>query len=57
MVKPTKRPKRTKVTFRKVESFISCYQCPTCKVLYEGGGPRKNVTRFVCDCGQELIAN
>ncbi len=50
----TKRPKKTTVRYK--ESFIevSEYQCPTCKTTF-CGGVNRNVTRFRCSCGQELI--
>jgi hypothetical protein len=56
-MKITKRPKRVRVKYRPVQNTISEYTCPSCKVCYVGGGPAKNVTRFVCDCGQELIVS
>ena len=56
MVNPTKRPKRARVKWIKVVGERSSYSCPTCRVHYEGGVSR-NTTRFVCDCGQELIVD
>ena len=56
-MKVTQRAKSVDVM---VEEFmeirrISSYVCPSCRVGYKGIGPSKNVTRFVCECGQELI--
>jgi len=56
-MKVTKRPKHVTVIHKplKVTITISAYQCPTCKGYFASDGPPKRVTRFVCDCGQELI--
>ena len=56
-MKVTKRAKSVDVN---VEEFmelqrITSYLCPSCGTEYKGFGPKKNVTRFVCECGQELI--
>jgi hypothetical protein len=56
-MKITKKPKKVKIEYRKMESYYSCYVCPTCHIGYEGNGPNKNVKRFICDCGQELIVD
>ena len=55
--KPTKKAKRVVVDYEKTTTveYISQYTCPCCKVNYRGYGPNKNVTRFLCKCGQELI--
>ena len=55
--KVTKRPKRVTVKYEEVIAIISKYTCPSCYVSFVGGGPDKNVTRFVCTCGQELIVD
>ena len=55
----TKRPKRVLIKVRK-ETVINCYssyQCPQCHTVFEGYGPAGNVTRFYCNCGQELIVD
>lgn len=53
----TKRPKTAVVEYRKVTKIeeISVYWCPACRAQYKGFGPARNVTRFKCECGQELI--
>ena len=56
-MKVTKRPKRVSVRHREITRTIAEYTCPTCNVQFVGNGPMKNVIRFVCDCGQELIVN
>jgi len=56
-MKPTKRPKRVKITYEKFKSELAVFICPSCKTEFRGFGPRKNVTRFVCECGQELIVD
>jgi hypothetical protein len=53
-MKITKRAKPVKVRTREITTIISSYTCPTCRVTFEGGGPRSNVLRFICSCGQEL---
>jgi len=60
MNKVTKRPKSTKVKWKRVEQIahISEYTCPTCKVIFRNTIPslyKIKITRFVCDCGQGLI--
>lgn len=55
-MKVTKRPKKVKVHQREVKSIRSEYCCPTCQSIFIGG-VFENVTRFICDCGQELIVN
>lgn len=56
-MKPTKKPKRVKLHIRRVDAYVSSYKCPTCRIQYEGGGPKNNVIRFRCQCGQELIVD
>ena len=51
----TRRPKNVIVEWLEVVTYEVNYECPTCKVHYLGAGPAKNVTRFICSCGQELI--
>lgn len=31
------------------------YTCPSCHTTFKGGDPNKHTTRFICECGQELI--
>lgn len=52
----TKRPKKVAVTYKKTESYYAKYACPSCHTIFVGSGPDKNVIRFRCQCGQELIA-
>ena len=56
-MKITKKAKSVKVRYIEVKeiSYIPEYQCPTCRTVYKGFGPARNVTRFICECGQELI--
>lgn len=58
-MKITKRPKKTKITYIKVirELEIIKYNCPTCKTTFKMDFPMRKVTRFICDCGQELIVD
>jgi hypothetical protein len=53
-MKVTKKAKLVKVIYREVKSYIPLYTCPTCGVEFFGNGPRRNVIRFKCDCGQIL---
>ena len=50
----TKKAKPVKVTFEKVEGYVSVCTCPTCKVEYHGNNINKNTIQFRCDCGQIL---
>lgn len=52
----TKKPKPVIVTWEKVTytRIHSEYQCPSCR-SYFIKAIDNNVTRFVCQCGQELI--
>lgn len=58
-MKITKAAKRVDVTYFPMRSILyrAEYQCPVCKVVFYNGGPDRNVTRFKCKCGQELIVN
>ena len=52
----TKRAKMVSVKWNK-EQYIrltSEYQCPICHTIYKGTLTTL-ITRFLCDCGQELI--
>jgi hypothetical protein len=53
-MKVTKKSKKVKVKFTVIESYISSYECSTCKVIFQGGGPSSNVLKFKCNCGQIL---
>ena len=56
-MKVTKRAKSVTVydyTFTE-EVCIPTYTCPSCHTGYQGAGPGKRTTRFICECGQELI--
>lgn len=55
MIRITKRPKQVMVEHEEVVGYISQYYCPACHITYRGGGPERNVVRFMCKCGQELI--
>lgn len=55
-MKLTKKPKTVKVKWNE-ETFtklLSEYRCPVCRTIYIGTIEEK-VTRFNCDCEQELI--
>ena len=54
-MKKTKKPKRVKIEYREVISEVAEYTCPVCRTLFIGAGIKRNITRFKCDCGQELI--
>ena len=51
----TKSPKKVKVTWIQSVSFTSKYYCPSCHGLFDGDAGGRNVLRFRCRCGQELI--
>jgi len=51
----TKRAKSVTVFEKACKSTITSYTCPSCFVSFQGYGPRDNVIRFRCKCGQELI--
>jgi predicted RNA-binding Zn-ribbon protein involved in translation (DUF1610 family) len=58
MRKPTKRAKSTIVKWHKNVSvwYMSEFQCPNCKTTWKNTlSKSNNITRFKCDCGQELI--
>jgi hypothetical protein len=50
----TKRAQVAVVRFKEVTEYISEYWCPACCTIYSGFLSR-NVLRFICKCGQELI--
>jgi hypothetical protein len=54
-MKITVRPKKVKVKFIETTVEHAVYDCPTCGCTFKGFGPQRNVTRFKCECGQELI--
>lgn len=58
-MKITKKPKVVKIKRCEMKevSYLSEYICPTCKTGFKGFGPRGDVTRFKCECGQELIVS
>jgi hypothetical protein len=57
-LKVTKRAKQVKIEW--IENTYTCkkskYKCPVCKTIFEGSINGK-VTRFYCNCGQELICD
>lgn len=55
MIKITKTPKHINMIHREYKTYVSEYSCPTCGVNIIGAGIKDSVTRFKCDCGQELI--
>jgi hypothetical protein len=52
-----KKPKRVELGWKECTYYVATYQCPECKIIYVGGGPSRNATRFLCNCGQELIVS
>ena len=52
-----KKPKKIKVTWNEFIShkIVPDYTCPFCKVNFHGADIAINVTRFICDCDNELI--
>lgn len=57
MIKPTKRPKKVSFKERKITGSVYDYKCPTCYTLFSFHYNMVKVTRFKCDCGQELIVD
>jgi len=55
--KITKRAKSVDVIVHEyvVTERVSSYVCPSCHKEYKGFGPNRRATRFLCECGQELI--
>ena len=58
-MKKTINPKRVSIIRHKETRIFyrNEYTCPTCKINFYNGGPEHRVTRFKCECGQELIVN
>lgn len=54
-MKPTKKPKKVRVEWYESTCFTSEYTCPSCRNVFDGFVGSKNVLRFRCRCGQELI--
>jgi len=57
MKKVTKKPKGVIVYWKECQSFNSVYNCPSCGTEFQGFVGSENITRFKCQCGQELIIN
>lgn len=55
MIKITKRPKYVTVERIITQGYYLRYRCPSCQVEFSGALRGDNTTRFVCECGQELI--
>jgi hypothetical protein len=53
----TKKPKKVAIIYKTVISYQSTYLCPSCHTTFLGAGIAKNILRFKCDCGQELIVS
>ena len=53
----TSKPKRVEIIRHKETRIIyrNEYTCPSCKTNFYNSGPDIWVTRFKCECGQELI--
>ena len=54
----TKKAKQVKLEWAEetITHYRSKYECPTCKTIYIGTiSKTSKVSRFFCDCGQELI--
>ncbi len=56
-MKVTKRPKRVTIIREQVVSERSSYGCPACRAYFIGAGIGRNIKRFRCSCGQELIVD
>jgi len=54
----TKKAKTAIVKHFRIPSwrYETEYQCPGCHTIFKAGEPGKNVLRFVCKCGQVIIA-
>jgi predicted RNA-binding Zn-ribbon protein involved in translation (DUF1610 family) len=52
----SKKPKSVIVRWEERQwiHYYSIYQCPHCRVEYQNTLDKK-ITRFKCECGQELI--
>ena len=59
MGKITKKAKRVNVTWEEYTyiSHKSIYQCPSCYTNFHNTLQQRNITRFICDCGQELMVD
>lgn len=57
MIRVTKRAKSVEVfdLIQQVETHTPKYTCPTCRSTTIGWCCGRDVTRFICECGQELI--
>lgn len=56
-MKVSKKAIKVKLEWKE-EPFISYrseYKCPKCKATFQGFVRDRNTTRFLCECGQELI--
>ena len=53
------KPKKVKVIYKEIKctSYRAEYQCPKCKIFFQDDTLYKNVTRFLCSCGQEIIVD
>ena len=56
MSKISKLPKRVDVYEKQVITYETIYTCPDCHTKFVGF-VSGNTTRFMCQCGQELIVN
>ena len=54
-VRITKRAKSVDVLIHEFTDTYPEYHCPSCHTTFKGGGPGRSTTRFLCECGQELI--
>jgi predicted RNA-binding Zn-ribbon protein involved in translation (DUF1610 family) len=53
----TKKAKSVRVKRKEIQTtyITTSYTCPSCYTTFVGRSIAENVTRFICDCGQELI--
>ena len=59
MRKITKKAKRVKLIWEEYTytSYKSIYECPGCGIIFHNTLNQRNITRFICDCGQELMVD
>jgi len=50
-----KRPRKVKIDWIEYVHYQSKYDCPFCHTIFVGFVGNKSVTRFICQCGNELI--
>ena len=53
------RAKKTKIyiTKEQIKRSVYTYNCPKCHVHFQLFSHDGKITRFLCECGQEIICN